>query len=144
MSYTSEFKETIDFQVLCKPFLHKLPKAPSDVPLQVVYSLKATGKARWQWYNFLKHKAPNSYKISVKSNPINPSENIFIISRKLSIQDEVHAYIRTPSGGEIATMPQEDFITATYGLPGTPERDKFEEAKKKLFPEKKPMTFDDL
>ncbi len=135
MAYTSDFKETTDFQVLCKPFLEQLPDTSNDMPLNIIYSHKAAGKARWQWYNFLNHKAPGLYKISVSSNPRNPAEHVFIISRKYSV-GETQGVVRAASPNEIPLTPQVDHIEELYGKIGSPQRDKFEALKKEAFPER--------
>ena len=84
--YQPKFNPSWRFYTYVAPFLGKLPKAPSEKPLSLLVPLQQVSSIRYQWYNYFKHHKPNTYMISQKPSPDDPSHCILTITHRGNIR----------------------------------------------------------
>ncbi len=137
--YQREFQVTNGFREYCLPFIKDLPLEKVDPPLRLAYPSHALNKVRWQWYNFLKHKASGRYRIACYPNPANLSEEVVEISRKDTTEIRARRLssvrqeniVPTSISSSLPMNKLEEIKLEKYGPIGTPERDAFEKSSKK-------------
>jgi len=70
MGYQTQFKPGKDFSWAVAPYLESLPRAAHQPDLLLQFPLHGENRARWQWYNWRHHHAPQDYTISISRDDI--------------------------------------------------------------------------
>jgi hypothetical protein len=67
MGYQTKFNPGPDFEWAVRPFLSSLPASSSSPPLEIKLPSSDLNKAKWQWYNFFRHKARGLFQLKVEA-----------------------------------------------------------------------------